>query len=114
MDRHKSAFKNMYQHLLEGDIQQAHAIQTIYDEYLAVNDLHAEFYLESLEKVFQTYDLARGELMYRGRKVDTHGIRKTAPMTVEGERDDICAIGQTVAAHDLCSGVRPSMKTHHE
>jgi poly(3-hydroxybutyrate) depolymerase len=103
----------MYQHLLEGDIQQAHAIQTFYDEYLAVNDLHAEFYLESLEKVFQTYDLARGELMYRGRKVDTHGIRKTAPMTVEGERDDICAIGQTVAAHDLCSGVLPSMKTHH-
>lgn len=79
-----------------------------------MNDLHAEFYLENVEKVFQTYDLARGEPIYRGRKDDTHGIRKTAPMTVEGERDDIFAIGQTVAAHDLCSGVRPSMKTHHE
>jgi len=113
MDRHKSAFKNMYQYLLEGDLQKAHSVQTFYDEYLAVNDLHAEFYLETVEKVFQTYDLARGELMYKGRKVDTHAIRKTALMTVEGERDDICAIGQTVAAHDMCSGVRPSMKTHH-
>ncbi len=113
MDRHKNAFKSMYQHLLEGDLPKAHAIQTFYDEYLAVNDLHAEFYLETVEKVFQTYDLARGELMYKGRRVDTHAIRKTALMTVEGERDDICAIGQTVAAHDLCSGIRPAMKNHH-
>jgi poly(3-hydroxybutyrate) depolymerase len=113
MDRHKSAFKNMYQYLLEGDLQKAQAVQTFYDEYLAVNDLHAEFYLETVEKVFQTYDLARGELMYKGRRVDTHAIRKTALMTVEGERDDICAVGQTVAAHELCSGVRPAMKTHH-
>jgi len=113
MDRHKSAFKNMYQYLLEGDLQKAHAIQTFYDEYLAVNDLHAEFYLETVEKVFQTYDLARGELMFQGRQVDTHAIRKTALMTVEGERDDICSIGQPVAAHDLCSGIRPSMKNHH-
>jgi poly(3-hydroxybutyrate) depolymerase len=78
-----------------------------------VNDLHAEFYLETVEKVFQTYDLARGELVFKGRQVDTHAIRKTALMTVEGERDDICSIGQTVAAHDLCSGIRPSMKNHH-
>lgn len=113
MERHKTAFKNMYKYLLEGDLEQAQAIQSFYDEYLAVNDLHAEFYLETVAKVFQTYDLARGQLMYKGRRVDTQAIRNTALMTVEGERDDICSIGQTVAAHDLCTGVRPSMKSHH-
>lgn len=112
-DRHKIAFKNMYKHLLEGDLPQAHTIQHFYDEYLAVNDLHAEFYLETVEKVFQTYDLARGELLFKGRRVDTAAINKTALLTVEGERDDICAIGQTVAAHDLCPSIRPSMKSHH-
>ena len=88
-------------------------IRVFYDEYLAVNDLPAEFYLETVEKVFQTYDLARGELMYRGRKVNCAAIRRTALLTVEGERDDICSVGQTVAAQDLCTSVRPYMKTHH-
>jgi poly(3-hydroxybutyrate) depolymerase len=66
-----------------------------------------------VEKVFQTYDLARGELTVNGRKVNCGAIRRTALMTVEGERDDICAVGQTVAAHDLCTSVRPYLKTHH-
>ena len=65
------------------------------------------------EKVFQTYDLARGELRFRERTVNPAAIRRTHLMTVEGERDDICSIGQTVAAHDLCTGIRPYMKTHH-
>ena len=112
-ERHKEQFKNMYEHLLEGRMDEARTIQTFYDEYLAVNDLPAEFYLETVEKVFQTYDLARGELMWRGRRVNTAAIRRTALMTVEGERDDICAIGQTVAAQDLCPNIRPYMKTHH-
>ena len=88
-------------------------IQTFYDEYLAVNDLPAEFYLETVEKVFQTYDLARGALSYRGRTVNPAAIRRTALFTVEGERDDICSVGQTVAAHDLCPSIRPYLKTHH-
>jgi poly(3-hydroxybutyrate) depolymerase len=113
LERHKKSFMDLYQHLVEGDMDKANAIRLFYEEYFAVNDLPAEFYLETVEKVFQTYDLARGELMYRGRKVNPAAIRRTALMTVEGERDDICAIGQTVAAHDLCSGIRPYMKTHH-
>jgi poly(3-hydroxybutyrate) depolymerase len=113
LGRHKQAFVDLYQHLADGDAEKAQGIQTFYDEYLAVNDLPAEFYLETIQKVFQTYDLAKGELMYRGRLVDTKAIRRTALMTVEGERDDICAVGQTVAAQDLCSSIRPYLKNHH-
>jgi poly(3-hydroxybutyrate) depolymerase len=113
LERHQQSFRQMYEHLLEGRSEEARVIQRFYDEYLAVNDLPAEFYLETVEKVFQTYDLARGALLYRGRWVDTAAIRRTALMTVEGERDDICALGQTVAAQDLCPGIRPYRKTHH-
>jgi poly(3-hydroxybutyrate) depolymerase len=111
--RHKQAFVDMYRHLADGEHDKANGIKSFYDEYLAVNDLPAEFYLETITKVFQTYDLAKGELMYRGRLVDTRAIRRTALMTVEGERDDICAVGQTVAAQDLCSSIRPYLKNHH-
>jgi len=113
LDRHKKSFKDMYQHLVDGDVDKANVIRVFYDEYLAVNDLPAEFYLETVEKVFQTYDLALGKLSYRGRIVNPAAIRRTALMTVEGERDDICSVGQTVAAQDLCSSIRPFMKTHH-
>jgi poly(3-hydroxybutyrate) depolymerase len=113
LERHRGAFRHLFEHLVEGRLEEARAIQVFYDEYLAVNDLPAEFYLETVEKVFQTYDLARGELRYRDRRVNTGAIRRTALLTVEGERDDICAVGQTVAAHDLCSGIRPYRKSHH-
>ena len=113
LDRHKQSFKDLYQHLVDGDIEKANVIRVFYDEYLAVNDLPAEFYLETVEKVFQTYDLPLGRLTYRGRIVNPAAIRRTALMTVEGERDDICSVGQTVAAQDLCSNIRPYMKTHH-
>jgi poly(3-hydroxybutyrate) depolymerase len=113
LERHKKSFQDMYQHLLDGDVEKANIIRVFYDEYLAVNDLPAEFYLETVEKVFQTYDLPLGKLSYRGRLVKPAAIRRTALMTVEGERDDICAVGQTVAAQDLCTGIRPYMKTHH-
>lgn len=113
LERHKQQFRNLYEHLVRGEEEQAQVIRVFYDEYLAVNDLPAEFYLETVGKVFQAYDLARGSLMYRGRRVDPSAIRRTWLMTVEGERDDICAVGQTVAAQDLCTGVRPYMKVHH-
>ncbi len=113
LERHKKSFQDLYQHLVNGDIDKANVIRVFYEEYLAVNDLPAEFYLETVEKVFQTYDLPLGKLTYQGRIVRPAAIRRTALMTVEGERDDICAVGQTVAALDLCSSIRPYMKTHH-
>lgn len=113
LERHQQSFRHLYEHLVEGRTEEARTIQTFYDEYLAVNDLPAEFYLETVEKVFQTYDLARGALQHRGRTVNPAAIRRTALMTVEGERDDICSVGQTVAAQDLCPHIRPYLKTHH-
>ena len=113
LDRHKKSFRDMYQYRVEGDLEKDETLRAFYDEYLAVNDLPAEFYLETVEKVFQTYDLPMGKLQYRGRTVNPAAIRRTALLTVEGERDDICSVGQTVAAQDLCSSIRPYRKTHH-
>ena len=112
-ERHKKQFQDMYRYIVEDEIEKAETIRVFYDEYLAVNDLPAEFYLETVEKVFQTYDLAMGKLVYRGRTVDCGAIRRTALMTVEGERDDICSVGQTMAAQDLCTSVRPARRVHH-
>ena len=113
LERHKKSFQDLYQHVKDGEFEKAQIIRTFYDEYLAVNDLPAPFYLQTVSKIFQTYDLPRGELTWHGRKVDLKAIRRTALLTVEGERDDICAVGQTVAAQDLLSSVRPYMKSHH-
>ncbi|MBO9651567.1 MAG: polyhydroxyalkanoate depolymerase [Variovorax sp.] len=112
-DRHKQQFAKLFQHLVDGEIAQADTIRTFYDEYLAVNDLPSEFYLETVERVFQTYDLPRGKLTVGDRAVNPAAIRRTALLTVEGERDDICSVGQTVAAQDLCTSVRPYLKIHH-
>ena len=113
LERHVKAFGDLYTHVADGDHEHARVTREFYDEYFAVNDLPAEFYLETVKLVFQDYALAKGELSVRGERVDTRAIRRTALFTVEGERDDICAIGQTVAAHDLCSGLAPYMKQHH-
>jgi len=113
VERHRQSLLQLFDHAAEGRSEQARAIQDFYDEYLAVNDLPAEFYLQTVEKVFQTHDLARGKLAWGRRTVDPAAIRRTALMTVEGERDDICAVGQTVAAQDLCRNIRPYLKLHH-
>ncbi|WP_341916295.1 polyhydroxyalkanoate depolymerase [Ferrovibrio terrae] len=113
MDRHVKAHVELFQNLWKGDIAQATKTKDFYDEYFAVLDLDADFYLETVEWVFQQHRLATGELMHRGKLVNPKLIKKTALLTVEGERDDICAIGQTVAAHDLCTGIKPYMKRHH-
>ena len=76
-------------------------------------DLTAEFYLETVRLVFQEYALPTGKLKWQGERVEPRAIKRTMLLTVGGERDDICAIGQTVAAHDLCSGLRPYLKRHH-
>jgi len=111
--RHRQAFQDMRQRLAAGLHDEAKPTQTFYEEYFAVADLPAEFYLETVGKVFQTHDLPRGSLSWRDTLVDPRAIRRTALMTVEGERDDICAVGQTVAAQDLCTAVRPSWRQHH-
>jgi poly(3-hydroxybutyrate) depolymerase len=113
IERHRQSIRQMIDHLAEGRAAEAEAIRVFYDEYLAVNDLPAEFYLETVQRVFQRHDLARGELTWRGRRVDPAAMRRTSLMTVEGERDDICAVGQTVAAQDLCRSVRPYRRQHH-
>ncbi|MCH8180075.1 MAG: polyhydroxyalkanoate depolymerase [Proteobacteria bacterium] len=111
--RHRQAFDELYRRVAAGLHGDARATQTFYEEYFAVADLPAEFYLETVGKVFQTFDLPRGCLGWRDTVVDPRAIRRTALMTVEGERDDICSVGQTVAAQDLCTGVRPSWRQHH-
>jgi poly(3-hydroxybutyrate) depolymerase len=103
----------LYKNLVSGDVEKAHVTRTFYEEYFAVADLPAEFYLETIQHVFQEYALPRGELTYHGRKVNPGAIRRTALLTVEGERDDICATGQTLAAQDLCTGLREYMRTHY-
>ncbi len=112
-ERHENAFKDYYRQLLEGDQERADVTRVFYEEYLAVADLAADFYLETVAKVFQEFALPQGLLTYRGRKVDPAAIRRTALITIEGERDDICAIGQTLAAQDLASSLRPYMRTHY-
>jgi len=113
IDRHLKAHRELYDNLVKGEHAKAKATKDFYDEYFAVLDLTAEFYIETVRLVFQEYALPRGTLTFRGEKVDPKAIRRTMLLTVEGEKDDICAIGQTVAAHDLCSGLRPYLKRHH-
>jgi len=113
IDRHRDAHRKLYAHLARGETIEAERIKTFYDEYFAVLDLTAEFYLETIERVFQKNQLARGEFTYGGARVDPGAIRKTALLTVEGGRDDICALGQTAAAHDLCASLRPHLRRHH-
>ena len=113
LGRHVRAHGDMYRHLANGDFDKATVIREFYDEYFAVADLPAEFYLETIDRIFQKAELATGDMVVRGRKVDPGRIRRTALLTVEGERDDICAVGQTQAAHDLCTGLKPFLKRHH-
>jgi polyhydroxyalkanoate depolymerase len=113
IDRHVKAHRELYENLANGEAEKAAIIKAFYDEYFAVLDLTAEFYLETVRLIFQEHALPRGRLDYRGRRVDPAAIRRTMLFTVEGERDDICAVGQTVAAHDLCGNLRPYLKRHH-
>lgn len=113
LERHINAFREMYHNLVKGDDEKVNATRSFYEEYFAVADLPAEFYLETVRLVFQEHALARGKLKWRGRRIDPRAIRRTALLTVEGEKDDICALGQTLAAQDLCSSLRQYMRTHY-
>ena len=113
LERHMDAFRGMYRDLAGGEPEKAASARAFYAEYFAVLDLPAEFYLETIRDVFQQPALACGTLRFEGRAVRPDAIRRTALLTVEGERDDICALGQTMAAHELCSGVPAFLKSHH-
>jgi poly(3-hydroxybutyrate) depolymerase len=112
-ERHFRAHLGQYRAVVNADMQRARLHRDFYDEYNAVMDLPAEFYLQTIRRVFQDHDLPLGRLDVRGEPVRPEAIRRTALLTVEGEADDICAIGQTVAAQDLCSRIKSSMKRHH-
>jgi polyhydroxyalkanoate depolymerase len=111
--RHVRSHLRLAADLANGDAERAERTKAFYDEYFAVSDLPAEFYLETLQWVFQEHRLARGLLEHRGRLVNPAAIKKAWLLTVEGEADDICSVGQTLAAHDLCTGVPVSRKRHH-
>jgi polyhydroxyalkanoate depolymerase len=113
LERHVEAHWELYNDFATGETEKAKTIASFYDEYFSVADLPAEFYLETVKSIFQDYELARGLLTYRGRRVNPAAIERTALLTVEGERDDVCGIGQTLAAQDLCTGIRPYRKRHH-
>jgi len=113
IDRHIKAHKELYENLRDGEIEKAEVTKAFYDEYFAVLDLTAEFYLETVRLVFQEHALPLGHMKWRGEQVEPRAIRRTMLLTIEGERDDICAVGQTMAAHELCSGLRPYLRRHH-
>lgn len=113
MDRHLSAHKEFFNHLVEGDGDSAEKHTDFYDEYMAVMDLTAEFYLQTVDAVFIRHALPNGTLTYRGHPVDPSAIRRIALLTVEGENDDISGVGQTEAAHKLCSNLPDDMHAHY-
>lgn len=113
MDRHVEAHKNVFNDLIQGDCDSVEQHNKFYDEYLAVMDLPADFYLDTVQRVFQEHALPKGTYTYQGELIDLGAIRNTALMTVEGERDDICGLGQTEAAQDLCPNVPAAKRWHY-
>ena len=113
LDRHVDAHRELFWHLVEGDGESAEKHQDFYDEYLSVMDLTAEFYLQTVDKVFVRQALPRGTFTYRGELIDPAAVTRTALLTVEGERDDISGVGQTQAAHDLCVNIPADRRDHH-
>ncbi|HCK84739.1 MAG TPA: polyhydroxyalkanoate depolymerase [Hyphomonadaceae bacterium] len=110
LSRHVDAHHDYFQHLIQGDGDSAQRHRDFYDEYLSVMDLSEEFYVQTLREVFQEYSLAKGEFVHRDVRVDPGAIVATGLLTVEGELDDISGIGQTQAAHDLCTGLPEGMR----
>ena len=113
LDRHLDAHKQLFFNLVKGDGDSAQKHREFYDEYLAVMDLTAEFYLQTVDTVFVKHQLPKGEMMHRGVRIDPSAIRKTALLTIEGEKDDISGVGQTEAAHTLCMNIPPERKAHY-
>jgi len=113
LDRHLEAHKDLFMHLVQGDGDSAQKHREFYDEYLAVMDLAAEFYLQTVDTVFVRHALPKGTMKHRGVPVDPGRIHRVALMTVEGEHDDISGVGQTEAAHELCINIPADRRTHY-
>jgi poly(3-hydroxybutyrate) depolymerase len=113
LERHLDAHKQMFNHLVAGDGDSAQKHREFYDEYLAVMDLTAEFYLQTVDTVFVRHALPKGEMTHRGKPVDPAAIRRVALLTIEGEHDDISGVGQTEAAHRLCVNIPAERKVHY-
>ena len=113
IDRHVTAHLDMFKHLVAGDEDPAEKHREFYDEYLAVMDLAAEYYMQTIETVFVRHALPKGEMTHRGRKVDLTAIHNTGLLSVEGEKDDISGVGQTCAANDLCVNIPKSRKHYY-
>ena len=113
LDRHITAHQEFFKHLVKNDGDNAEKHREFYDEYLAVMDLTAEFYLQTVETVFVNHDLPKGTMMHRGEPVDLTKIKNVALMTVEGENDDISGLGQTKAAQALCTSIPDDMRVHY-
>lgn len=113
LQRHITSHFDMYKSLLIEDDEKADKQKKFYDEYFSVMDLPAEFYLQTIKEVFHDFSLAKGKFISRGRKVNLAAIEKCALLGIEGEKDDIAAIGQTKAALDLCKNIPNSMKKYH-
>lgn len=112
-DRHVTAHRELFHNLIRGDGDSADKHREFYDEFLAVMDLSAEYYLQTIETVFIEHKLPKGQMVHRNRLVDPGKIQKVALMTVEGEKDDISGIGQTFAAQILCTNLADSLREHH-
>ena len=112
-DRHINAHAAQFRRLFAGETDAAAAHRKFYDEYFAVADLPARFYLETVAQVFQQHSLPRGLMTFRGNPVNPAAIRRTSLLVVEGERDDICGVGQTMAALELCRNIPTTRKTYH-
>lgn len=113
LERHTTAHVKLFENLVKGDADSVQSHREFYEEYLAVMDLPAEFYLQTVETVFQNHALPNGEMLHRGELVEPAAITDTAVMTVEGERDDICGLGQTEATHDLIPNVPVDERYHY-
>lgn len=113
LDRHVVAHKEFFQHLVKNDGESAEKHRDFYDEYLAVMDLTAEFYLQTVDTVFIKHSLPKGEMMHRSAKVDTSAIRNVALLTIEGENDDISGVGQTKAAQTICPNIPDALREHY-
>lgn len=113
LDRHTDAHKRLFANLVKGDGDLVDKHIEFYDEYLAVMDLTAEYYLQTVDTVFVKHALPKGEMMHRGKLVEPSKIHRVALMTVEGEKDDISGIGQTEASHRLCSSIPADRRVHY-
>ena len=113
LGNHMISHWEMFKHLVQGDDEGAEATMKFYEEYRSVCDMTAEFYLQTIDTVFQAHALPKGKMLHRGRKVDPAAIKDVGILAIEGEKDDISGIGQTKAALTIATALPERMKQYH-